>query len=149
VFESFVTFVVGNGVMEKVKRFFKRDQFAAYIGIELVEVGPGRAVAKLAIEPRHLNGLGSVQGGAIFTLADLAFAAAACSHGQEAVGINCSINYIKAVSQGTLTAEATEDSLNPRLGSYTVRITDDQGDVIVVYQGLAYRKKEQIDFSGI
>jgi acyl-CoA thioesterase len=135
--------------METIKRFFKRDQFAASVGIELVEVSPGRAVARLEIEPRHLNGMGSVQGGAIFTLADLAFAAAGNSHGQAAVGINCSINYIKAVSQGTLTAEATEDSLNPKLGSYTVRITDEQGEIIAVFQGLAYRKKDKLDFSAI
>jgi len=118
-----------------------------YIGVELVEVGLGRAVAKMPIKPIHLNGMGSVQGGALFTLADLAFAAAANSHGQAAVGINCSINYMKAVSTGTLTAEAKEDSLNPKLGSYTVRIMNDEGDLVAIFQGLAYRKKQMIDLS--
>jgi acyl-CoA thioesterase len=133
--------------MEKIKKYFKRDQFVEYIGVELVEVGLGRAVAKMPIKPIHLNGMGSVQGGALFTLADLAFAAAANSHGQAAVGINCSINYMKAVSTGTLTAEAKEDSLNPKLGSYTVRITNDEGDLVAIFQGLAYRKKQMIDLS--
>jgi len=118
-----------------------------YIGVELVEVGLGRAVAKMPIKPIHLNGMGSVQGGALFTLADLAFAAAANSHGQAAVGINCSINYMKAVSTGTLTAEAKEDALNPKLGSYTVRIMNDEGDLVAIFQGLAYRKKQMIDLS--
>jgi acyl-CoA thioesterase len=54
---------------------------------------------------------------------------------------------MKAVSVGTLTAEATEDSLNPKLGSYTVRIRDEKGDLVAIFQGLAYRKKEVIDFS--
>jgi len=112
-----------------------------------VEVGLGRAVAKMPIKRIHLNGMGSVQGGALFTLADLAFAAAANSHGQAAVGINCSINYMKAVSTGTLTAEAKEDALNPKLGSYTVRITNDEGDLVAIFQGLAYRKKQMIDLS--
>jgi len=133
--------------MEKIKKYFKRDQFVEYIGVELVEVGLGRAVAKMPIKPIHLNGMGSVQGGALFTLADLAFAAAANSHGQAAVGINCSINYMKAVSTGTLTAEAKEDSLNPKLGSYTVRIMNDEGDLVAIFQGLAYRKKQMIDLS--
>jgi acyl-CoA thioesterase len=133
--------------LDKIKNFFKKDQFVEHIGVKLVEASPGRGVARMEIKPIHLNGMGSVQGGALFTLADLAFAAAANSHGQAAVGINCSINYMKAVSVGTLTAEATEDSLNPKLGSYTVRIRDEKGDLVAIFQGLAYRKKEVIDFS--
>jgi acyl-CoA thioesterase len=135
--------------MEKVKEYFTHDQFVAHMGGVLLEASKGKARCKLDIQPRHLNGAGVVQGGAIFTLADFAFAIAANSHGRSALGINCSINYVKGVSTGTLYAEATEDSLSSRIGSYTVRVTDQTGAVIAIFQGLAYRKNEALPFMAI
>ena len=130
--------------MEHVRQFFEGDQFAKHCGIELVSVAPGHAVARMAVEAAHLNGYARVQGGAIFTLADFAFAAASNSHGRVAVAINVSITFMKAVSSGTLTAEAREVSANPKLGSYTVHVTDETQALIAVFQGLAYRKSELI-----
>lgn len=127
--------------MEKIAEFFEqRDRFAAHCGIELLEVGEGRAVARMPIGERHLNGADTVHGGAIFTLADLAFAAASNSYGTLAMAINVSISYVKAAVGGTLTAEAEEASCSRRLGSYTIRITDDDGDLVAIFQGMAYRK---------
>lgn len=128
--------------MTDLREFFKRDRYAAHTGVELLAVAPGRAKAQLELNENHLNGLGSIQGGAIFTLADLTFAAAANSHGTVAVAINVSISYLKAVSTGTLYAEAEEIALNPRLGTYTVSVKDDQGALIALFQGLAYRKTD-------
>ena len=131
--------------MEELKAFFgERDRFARHAGIDLVEITAGGAKCKMDIKPMHLNGVNTVQGGAIFTLADLAFAAACNSHGQVAVAVNVSITFMKAVGEGTLYAEAREVSCNPKLGSYTIDVTDDDGDVVAVFQGLAYRKKNPI-----
>jgi acyl-CoA thioesterase len=87
--------------MDKIREFFKRDKFAELAGIELLDVSPGRAKAKMTIGPQHLNGVDIVHGGAVFTLADLVFAAASNSHGTVAVAINASISFIKASSAGT------------------------------------------------
>jgi acyl-CoA thioesterase len=130
--------------MENVKRFFKKDKFAERTNIELLSVSPGQARAKMTLHPHHLNGYGTVQGGAIFTLADFAFAAASNSHGKVAVAINVSITFMKAGTTGTLWAEAKEVSKNIKLGSYTVEVKDDQGELVAVFQGLAYRKSETI-----
>ena len=130
--------------MENVKRFFKKDKFAERANIELLSVSPGQARAKMTLHPHHLNGYGTVQGGAIFTLADFAFAAASNSHGKVAVAINVSITFMKAGETGTLWAEAKEVSKNFKLGTYTVEVKDDQGELVAVFQGLAYRKSEQI-----
>jgi acyl-CoA thioesterase len=124
--------------------FFKNDKFAAHADIELLSVSPGQARAKMALHPHHLNGYGTVQGGAIFTLADFAFAAASNSHGTVAVAINVSITFMKAGTTGTLWAEARELSRNPKLGSYTVEVKDDRGELVALFQGLAYRKSEKI-----
>jgi acyl-CoA thioesterase len=133
--------------MDTIKDFFKNDKFAEFCGIELLEVSPGQAKARMQIQPHHLNGMGTAHGGVIFTLADFAFAVAANSHGIVAVAINTSITFTKAVSQGILYAEASENSVNPKLGAYTVRVTDENNDVIAIFQGLAYRKKEKITAS--
>jgi acyl-CoA thioesterase len=130
--------------MQSLQRFFSNDRFAERANIELLSVSPGQARAKMALHPHHLNGYGTVQGGAIFTLADFAFAAASNSHGTIAVAINVSITFMKAGTTGALWAEAKEISRNFKLGSYTVEVKDDQGELVALFQGLAYRKSEKI-----
>jgi acyl-CoA thioesterase len=115
-----------------------------HCGIELVSVAPGHAVTRLRVQPHHLNAIGIAQGGAIFTLADYAFAAASNSHGTVAVGVNVSITYLKSVKTGVLTAEAREVALNPKLASYTVNVTDEVGSLIAIFQGMVYRKSQPI-----
>lgn len=132
--------------MENVKKIIEKDRFCLEtVGIELLELEPGRAKAKLEINDTHLNGLGTVQGGAIFTLADLALAAAANSRGKAAVLINGNISYFKAVSKGVLLAEAKEESLGNTLATYTIKVTNDEGDLIALMQATAYRKRETIE----
>jgi acyl-CoA thioesterase len=130
--------------MEAIRRYFKNDRFAERADIELLEVSAGKATAKMTLHPHHLNGYGTVQGGAIFTLADFTFAAASNAHGIVAVAINANITFMKAAKTGTLWAEARELSTNFKLGSYTVEVKDDQGDLVAVFQGMVYRKKETI-----
>jgi acyl-CoA thioesterase len=135
-----------NPSEEDLKRFFKGDQFAAHSNIELLTAGPGRATAKMTLQPLHLNGLGTVQGGAIFTLADFTFAVACNSHGTMAVALDVSIVFMKAATAGTLRAEAREVSKNFKIGLYTVDIKDDQGELVAQFQGVAYRKKDKLTF---
>ncbi len=130
--------------METVKNFFKNDTFADHVGIELLEVSEGRAKAKMEIKKHHLNGIDIAHGGAIFSLADLAFAVASNSHKTIALGINASISYLKAAASGTLIAEAKEVSLNPKLATYEVRVTDETDDIIAIFLGTVYRKKDEI-----
>ena len=65
------------------QEFFKKDLFAEQTGVELLEVREGYSKARLVITENHLNAGHRTQGGAIFTLADLALAAAANSHGDS------------------------------------------------------------------
>ena len=58
------------------QEFFKNDRFATNAGVELIEIKEGYSKARLVITAEHLNAGGRTQGGAIFTLADLALAAA-------------------------------------------------------------------------
>lgn len=131
--------------MDTIADFIRtHDRFAAHNDMELVEMSAGRAVARLVLQPHHYNGVGTAHGGAIFALGDLAFAAASNSYGAVAVGISVSIQYVKAARGGTLTATARETSLGGRLATYAVDITDDAGDLIAIFQGMVYRKRETL-----
>jgi acyl-CoA thioesterase len=120
--------------------FFTNDAWAQEAGIELMEVSAGRAKVRMRIAGWHKNSHGTVHGGAIFTLADTAFALASNSHGIPAAAINAHISYVKAATAGTLYAEAEEFSLNPKIGTYTVTVTDDTGEKIAIFQGMVFRK---------
>jgi acyl-CoA thioesterase len=136
---------MGGLKLKNLLTFFrKNDRFASHSGIELLEISEGRAKASMKIRKHHLNAVGSVHGGAIFTLADFVFAVASNSHGTIAVAINVSISYLKAANEGCLFAEAKEVAKKPKLASYTVNVTDEQGDLIAVFQGMVYRKKEPV-----
>lgn len=128
--------------MEAVRQLLRGDQFAEHCGLKLVSVGDGCAVVTMEVLPIHLNGNKVVHGGAIFTLADYAFAAACNSVAMVSVSINASISYIKAgAGTGMLTAEARPVSTNSKLGTYLVEIKNIEGVVIAVFQGLAYKIK--------
>lgn len=130
---------------EQVREFFKKDKFAEYCGVELLEIEPGRAKAKLVIQDHHLNGLEMGHGAAMFTLADLVFAVAANAHGTMAMAVNINMTFMKASKKGeTLIAECTENTKNPKLGSYTAKVHNQDGELLAVFEGLAYRKKDPI-----
>ncbi|MCC7565572.1 MAG: PaaI family thioesterase [Methanomicrobiaceae archaeon] len=120
--------------------FFSADAYARHNGIEMVEVAPGRARVRMEVRDHHRNSHGTVHGGVLFTLADTAFALASNSHGIPAAAINAHISYMKAASAGMLYAEAEEFAQNPKLATYTVHVTDGNGDRIAVFQGMVYRK---------
>ena len=129
--------------MEYAKQFLNDDKFALHAGIELLEVKSGTAKVRMEVKPFHINGVGLVHGGALFTLADFAFAAAANSHEEVAVAINASISYLKGVKAGTLYAEAAEISNSRKISVYSIRVTDDAGQLIAMFQGMAYKKAQR------
>jgi acyl-CoA thioesterase len=128
--------------LKAVKDYFKNDRFAASNGMQLLELRSGFARTSLAIEDRHLNSVGIVQGGAIFTLADLAFAMACNSDGKIAVAISVHISFLKASRSGTLIAEATEVARSRRISTCSVRVTNDAGELVALFHGTAYIKDE-------
>ena len=122
-------------------QFAKGDRFARHCGIELIAAHEGYAKARLVLSGEHMNGMDRAQGGAIFALADLAFAVAVNSYGPQAMAVNVNISYFKGAEVGTtLTAEATPISVSRRLGTFSVRVTDDEGDVVALFQGMGYRR---------
>lgn len=125
---------------ELIAKVFERDQFARANGIRVVQVQPGFARTEMTVEPRHLNSVGVLQGGALFTLADLAFAVASNSHGVVALACQADMTWFKAVTAGKLTATAEEIARTRKLSTCVVRITDEAGELVAQFKGLAYIK---------
>ena len=125
-----------------MESFVEKDAFARYLGIEMAEARPGYARVSMDLEEHHLNGVGIAHGGVIFTLADLAFAAAANSHGVLALAVSASISFVKPGRGGRLFAEARELSRGRKLAAYAVDVTNGAGDLIAVFQGTVYRKDD-------
>lgn len=116
------------------------DWLAETLGIKVLEVKDGYCKVTMKIEKIHTNALGFTHGGAIFTLADYAFAQA-CNYGDNvAVALQVSINFLKPSTLGdVLNAEATRISDGKTTGLYQVMVYRD-GKIIAVFSGLAYKK---------
>ena len=127
--------------MKDPKAFFKNDRFAYTNGIELEESDEGTATARMVVEERHLNAGGVCQGGAIFTLADLATAAVANSHGKLTLSVAASISFLHSAKKGsTLTARAKEIVNHHRLPFIEVNVTDENSTLIAAFTSTCYRK---------
>ena len=136
--------------MTLLEKLNQSDRFANSIGAQLVEVREGYARAELIVEQRHLNGAGVCQGGVIFTLADLAFAAVANSHGILSVGVQNSISYIKSGQLGDrLSAECVELVNHRKLPCCEMRITNQAGDLLAVMTGMGYRTSQAFEFEAL
>ena len=132
-----------------IQDFLQGDKFALLAGVTLLDVGNGYAKACMEVKPEHLNGGGVCQGGALFTLADLAFAAATNSHAQLTFSIDSSIHFFRSVSEGILYAEAREVFNHKRLANCEVRITTEEGELIATFNGTGYRKDIPLPFEPI
>ena len=77
-----------------------------------------------------LNATGVVQGGALYTLGDFAFAVASASSGKMAVTSSVTVNYIKAGKGDYFRAVASPINIGNRLHYYEVTVYD--GEMVVV-----------------
>ena len=127
---------------QALKDFFLHDEFARQNGIEIVEIAEGYARTQVRIEPRHLNAGGFVQGGLLFTLADLAFAAATNSHGTLTVTSTANITFVRGAKSGIISAQAQELVNHHHLPFCEVRVTDEAGNLLAIFTASGYRKED-------
>ena len=94
---------------ERFQRQITESPYAELLGFEVVEKGEARVVLRLPFQPKFLQALGRVHGGAIFSLADHACGWAAVSTlkpGFTCATLEMKINYISAVHDEDCIAEA-------------------------------------------
>ena len=123
----------------------RTDRFAANAGCQITEVDTEHAVAEMIVRNEHLNGADVCQGGALFTLADLAIAALMNARGQLTVGISNSIMFVSSAKEGDhLHAEAVSVCDHHKISSVEVRVTNQEGRLICHVTGIGYRKSMNI-----
>ena len=135
--------------MESLKEMLGGDHFAASAGVELLEVKEGYAKARMLVTEKHLNAGGVCQGGALFTLADLVFAAVANSRGKLTLSLNANITFLRPATKGYVYAEATETFNHFRVPFIEVRITDEEGQLVSTFTSSGYRKNEELNIVGL
>lgn len=128
----------------------KNDRYAAQTGAQLTEIRDGFARAEMEVKNVHLNAGGVCQGGALFTLADLALAAVINSHKKLTLGIENNISFLHSAKEGDhLTAEAVEICNHHKIPYCNVKITNQNDELIAVLTGLAYRKNNEMPVEGL
>jgi acyl-CoA thioesterase len=121
---------------ESARIMWAEDAATRHVGMQLLEVAPGRARLSLVVRDEFTNGHGMCHGGYIFMLADSAFAFACNSHNQRAVAASAAIEFIAAAGRGdVLTAECVEQHRGGRSGLYDTRVTDQNGRLIALFRG--------------
>tara|TARA_R110001583_G_scaffold26228_5_gene94551 strand:- start:70 stop:543 length:474 start_codon:yes stop_codon:yes gene_type:complete len=119
---------------------YQGDQASQALGIQVLEVAPGRARLSMRVREDMLNGHRNCHGGMLFTLADSAFAYACNSYNRATVASGCSIDYVAPGCAGdTLIAVAEERQRSGRTGVYDVCIYNQQQQPLAYFRGKSYQ----------
>ena len=125
-----------------VQALYGADRASQAMGIEIIDVAPGRARIAMTVRPDMVNGHGMCHGGIVFAFADSAFAFACNSHGDPMVAAGAGIDFLAPTPCGErVTATATEVSRSSRHGIYDVAVTDAAGRVLAQFRGRCSRLK--------
>ena len=124
---------------DEAREYFKKDVYAYGSGMVLEELGEDYAVCSVPIHEGLLNANGGVQGGAIFTLADLAFAALVNNLHMPTVAQQVSVNFLSAPKGTTLFARAEIKKDGRNTSVVNVSVTDDTGRDVAQYVGVGFK----------
>ncbi len=124
--------------VDEARKYFEEDRFAMVNGMRIDELSDGGAVCSMQIGESHRNVHGGVMGGAIFTLADFAFAVAANNDKANTIGLHASIEWLSGAKGTTLFARAVRVKSGRTTSVYEVTVTDDTGRKIALFIGTGY-----------
>lgn len=125
----------------RLDALFRSDPYATLLGVELTGWGSGEARLRWTPGASHDNFIGVVHGGALFSLADAALAAASNSWGRVCVALSVDAQFLAAPPLGQpLAVTARERARTRRTASYGIEVTGGDGDgLVAAFQGLVYR----------
>lgn len=118
------------------------DRASQGLGMQVLDIAPGRATLRMEVRADMLNGFGICHGGLVTTLADSAFAFACNAYNELTVASGFAIDILAPSRLGdVLTAKAGEVSLAGRTGVYDITIHNQRDELIAVFRGRSYRIK--------
>lgn len=122
-----------------------REPYARLLELDVASVDDGGAIVRLIVSKLHCNLFGTAHGGVIFSLMDEAFELACNSHGTLAVALNCNVSFLYPAFAGdTLMAVAREVSCSRKVGTYDIRVTNQDQRLIATCNAMAYRKGDPL-----
>jgi len=128
-----------------VQSLYLADFASQWLGIEIIDVAPGRVKIAMIVRPDMVNGHGMCHGGIVFALADSAFAFACNSYGDPMVAAGASIEFLAPTPRGArVMATATEIFRGARHGIYDVAVTNSAGEVLAQFRGRCSRLSRSI-----
>ncbi|MBE7047842.1 MAG: PaaI family thioesterase [Ruminococcaceae bacterium] len=130
--------------LEDLRKTYEKDRFATHAGCQIIEADKDKVICEMPLCDDLRNAHGGIMGGAIFTLADFAFAVASNLEGVPSVVIECNIRYYAATKGEKLIAICTTDREGHTLGHYTVEIKDDLDKKIAGYTAIAYHHRTPV-----
>ena len=125
--------------LEKAQEHFKNDRFATDAGMRIDAIAEDSAQCSVTLNDCHRNAYGGVMGGAIFTLADFAFAVCANNIHALTVAQQISINYLSAPKGKRLIAKAKCLKSGKTSIVITVEVSDDTGRDIALFTGTGFK----------
>jgi acyl-CoA thioesterase len=122
---------------------YEADVASRTLGIQVEDIAPGRATARMLVRDTMLNGHDNCHGGYMFLLADTAFAFACNTYGVVTVAAACDVVFLGPAHLGDeLIAEATERRRFGRSGIYDVTVRRPDGTVLAEFRGHSRSRKE-------
>jgi acyl-CoA thioesterase len=123
------------------------EGYAQKLKLRLIAVEPGRAVVEMAPGKDDTNIFGMIHGGAIFSLMDEAFQVSCNSHGTVAMALSVNVTFHNPPeTESRLRAESKEIHRSKKIGTYEIRVIDDDGMLIASCQAIASRKRDKLPF---
>jgi len=136
--------------LEESRAFFQRDLFATELcGIRIDEITPTSAKLSMPITPMHQNSNGTVQGGAIFTLCDTAFSAAANAGDRLTVSRSADITYLKPGRGPCLYAAAEQVARGGTTCFYRVSVFDERHTLIAYMTGNGHFLRKPLEAGAV
>lgn len=126
--------------IEEAREHFQKDRFAADAGIRIDEMTENTSICSMVLTDAHKNAYGGVMGGAIFTLADLAFAVVANQIHSLSVASQVSINYLSAPKGKKLFAKSSCIKDGRTTTVIKVDVYDDTDRDVACFIGTAFKK---------
>jgi acyl-CoA thioesterase len=126
---------------DRLDAVFRADPYLSRLGVDLDHWHGGNAVVRWTPGPGDCNFVGSVHGGALFSLADAALGVASNSWGRICVALSIEAQFLLAVQAGEpLVATAIERSRTRRTAAYGIEVVSDgDGTLRAAFQALAFR----------
>ena len=131
-----------------VQQMMDGDAMSQWLGIDVLESGPGVCTCRMTVREEMVNGFGIAHGAITYALADSTLAFAVNAQGQHAVSVTSTIQHIAAVQAGdVLTARAIPRADGGRIAHVDVEVTNQNGDRVAWLTATGYKRSSAWDLS--